>query len=153
MTKRDADALIDLLVAAFPSAKATPSTIALTVSWLMALRVQDGRRAVETLVGTSTFWPTIAEIRDAAGIPLAAVPQLIEARSRGVELVPDLGSHPGDVGTGWALAGEEAIPLSSIPARIERAALPAGEPDPSLREQYRERLAGFVAARRGGGAA
>lgn len=128
MTKTDAVRLLALLTAAFPTAAATKPTLELYLATLQALPLRRGEQAIETLIQTHAYptLPALAELIAASGINLRGDDpvsqrrrqQFADAKRRGVELVDDLGSE-----TGYALAGEEAIPLQAV-API--AALPSG---------------------------
>jgi hypothetical protein len=65
----EAASLIALLAAAFPSAKISKETVSVYVSNLDDISYEDGRRAVDNLLRTSDFFPSLAALRrEALGV-------------------------------------------------------------------------------------
>jgi hypothetical protein len=62
MTRQEAQALLALLVAAYPQAQVGEATQAVYVSRLVAISAADGLAAVNALIDESKFFPTIAEL-------------------------------------------------------------------------------------------
>jgi hypothetical protein len=65
VTKLEVAKLIGVLIASFPSTKATPETSAVYERMLADLDYPAANAAVERLLATAKFMPTIAEIREA----------------------------------------------------------------------------------------
>lgn len=65
MKPSEAAELVAVLMAAYPSAKSTPRTSEVYERMLMDLDVRAANAAVERLLATSRFMPTVAEIREA----------------------------------------------------------------------------------------
>jgi hypothetical protein len=66
MTDLQVKKLVAVLLAAFPSSKATAETVTTYVRMLADLEYVAANAAVERLLATAKFLPTIAEIREAA---------------------------------------------------------------------------------------
>lgn len=66
MKKSEAAQLVTELIAAFPHSKVTEATSAVYEKHLADLSAEACRRAIDRLVGTAKFFPSIAEIRAAA---------------------------------------------------------------------------------------
>jgi hypothetical protein len=66
MKRSEVAEIVMMLMAAFPHAKTTASTSAVYERALEDLDVEAGRKAVQRLMATSKFMPTIAEIREVA---------------------------------------------------------------------------------------
>jgi hypothetical protein len=64
VTTREAKALVALLKAAFPRQALEQATLEVYAKYLADLDAAIGRIAVERLIATSRFFPTIAEIRE-----------------------------------------------------------------------------------------
>ena len=113
MTQRQAETIWKLLLAAFPHQVMEAPTQALYLEHLRALPWREGRTedAIRALIAgqDGAFMPPIGAVVAAAGVHGDAVPQLVAAMKRGTELAVDLGSL-----SGWAVAGEERIPLSVV---------------------------------------
>ncbi|HEU4727652.1 MAG TPA: replicative helicase loader/inhibitor [Kofleriaceae bacterium] len=58
--------LVAVLIAAFPASKFTPETVGVYERMLADLDYAAAQAAVERLIATARFLPTVAEIRDAA---------------------------------------------------------------------------------------
>jgi hypothetical protein len=65
VTKIEVQKLVAVLLAAFPSARITEGTSAVYESMLADLDHRLANAAVQSLIATARFMPTIAEIRDA----------------------------------------------------------------------------------------
>lgn len=65
MTSAEAARLVAVLLASFPGAKTTPKTSEIYERMLADLDYPTANAAVERLLATSRYMPTIAEIRDA----------------------------------------------------------------------------------------
>lgn len=66
MTSTEAKKLVVVLIASYPSTKATIDTVSVYERMLADLDYAAANAAVERLLATARFMPTIAEIRDAA---------------------------------------------------------------------------------------
>lgn len=140
MTKQQATAIWKLLLAAFPHQVLEAPTQALYLEHLRALPWRDGltEASIRALIASqeTAFMPPIGAVVAAAGVHGDAVPQLVEAMRRGTELAPDLGSM-----TGWAVAGEERIPLSVVkPLPEEPRALTGTVVSPEQQAELRRRI-------------
>jgi len=65
VTKLEVAKLVGVLIASFPSSKATPETSVVYERMLADLDYHAANAAVERLLATAKFMPTIAEIREA----------------------------------------------------------------------------------------
>lgn len=66
MTKTEVAKLVAVLLAAFPNAKASAQTSTVYETLLADLDADAAAAAVQRLIGTSRWMPTVAEIREAA---------------------------------------------------------------------------------------
>jgi hypothetical protein len=83
MTESEAVKLIGLLKTAWPYAPLSEETIALYARYLLNLDYEAASRAVERLVETSEFPPTVAAIRKATATVMLGLPSQVEAFAGG----------------------------------------------------------------------
>lgn len=144
MTEQQAGMLMAQLVSAFPANKATEDTIDLYIEYLVPLPYERTQRAVVELLATARFFPTIAEVVEAAGVEGAdGRQQLLAAMAGKQQLVRDAASA-----TGWAI-GRAVLPPDQIPPA--RPALPAGPVvGEAERRSLKERLKALARGLTGG---
>ena len=65
MTRAQEESLVAVLRATHPRQPVPAETVALYVDRLMGLDYEPARLAVIELVNTVTFWPSVADVRDA----------------------------------------------------------------------------------------
>jgi hypothetical protein len=135
VTNKDATRLMARLMAAFPSKDIREATVDAYMDVLCALPLEKAAPAIESLVLTADFFPSIAEIVAAAGVTGDDVRLLAEAIRTKQQLSRDYVK-------GWVI-GEPTYP---IPAP-ETPALP----DPNeVRIDIRGTVAALAKALRGG---
>lgn len=116
MIETQAGLLMAQLVSAFPANKATEETIEIYIEYLLPLPFERTQRAVTWLMLEATFFPSIAELVQAAGVTDDdARKQLLEAMRTRQPLVRDAVSP-----TGWAV-GVAVLPPELI--QVEQPAL------------------------------
>jgi Loader and inhibitor of phage G40P len=101
MTPNEVGKLVAYLKAAYPRATIEPDTLEVYRIWLSDLPYEPARAAVVTIIATERFFPTVAEIREAAaqlvtGVPVAeaAWAEVMAAvREHGMDGWPEW-SHP-----------------------------------------------------------
>lgn len=138
MTTNQANGLLKYIAAAFPQSKALDeeATVAVYLSRLLPMPYERTRAAVEHLVDTAEFLPSVAQLLGAAGIESDADRDLLHrAMQSGQPLNRDY-VH------GWVV-GE---PRNPIPPPAERPALPAPDEE---KVDIRPLIARLAAALRG----
>lgn len=94
MTEREALTIVAALQGAYPRPEVTPKTVKIYAEILLPLEYPAVRHAVERLLLTAKFLPTIAEIRDAVTANAAPEwPTPGDAWARVMHLVRKVGSY------------------------------------------------------------
>lgn len=142
MTDAETAALVAMLIAAYPAPPWPGSTQAVYRASLSDFTYADGRRAVERLVASAKFRPSIAEVRreiieDTLGLPseieawemalahgraILDAPTLdcIQCAGRGTKLYPSEDACPECKGTG--IRGRDLTNVPAVDDQITRAA-------------------------------
>lgn len=94
MTEKEAVSLVGMLMAAYPRYEVAKATISLYQKFLMDLNIEPARCAIARHIASSQFFPSIAEIREAAlAFAGPRIPTPAEAWHEVMQLLFSVGSY------------------------------------------------------------